>query len=605
MPGRRKTVDLSVDLNNNRAHLFDVTIKLDCPSSNQIMSLPSWTPGSYMVREFAQHIVTIRAVKNGRDIAVKKINKNTFELQNSLGQVAITYQVYGFDSSIRAAFIDDQQAFFNGTALFLRPHGSEDARFVLNISRPFVTGTANWQVATGMTKMDTDSDGFGTYTADSYDELVDHPCQVSSMKRVSFMVSTIPHEIALVGDVRPFDDERLSKDLAEVCETQVNLFGESAPFASYLFIARFEEGGYGGLEHRNSSMLLSSPYCLPKKGLGEPDNQYRSFLALCSHEYFHAWNVKRLKPHNFVSYDFDGECYTTMLWIFEGITSYYDDLCVKRAGLISLSSYLELMGKNYGRLLRNRGRHVQSVAESSFDAWIKFYRQNENSLNTSVSYYLKGSFIGLYLDLVIRFNSEHQKSLDDVMRAAFDRYGRGAGIKEDEFLALLSEIGGIDTEDFKRKYIYGTDELPIKDLFHQFGIDCSIIPDELSVDDKTKMSAFLGLRLRFDDNARCIVSFVEQDGPAMRAGMSPFDEMVAIDHVRIDGTNAPDLLAGLRVGESVDIVYARKKLMKSCSFTPSELPVQTCKLSLRPEIDAKDRGNLEKWLGSIEIKSGT
>ncbi|HXW52696.1 MAG TPA: peptidase M61, partial [Myxococcota bacterium] len=526
----------SVDLKQFQAHIFTVKMTTDSAKANQLLSLPTWAPGSYMVREFSQHILSVKAFSGGAPVEVSKTNKNTYQLKNRGSSVTVCYEVYAFDPSIRAAFIDDTQAFFNGTSLFFRPHGLEDAHFLLNLVKPEALSLAGFEVATTMPAVDRDQAGFGTYQAFSYQELVDYPCQISKMTRLKFSVGNIPHQMVLVGDVRAFDEKRLVNDLSAVCQQPIALFGDEVPFDRYLFIARFEENGHGGLEHRNSSMLLSTPYGLPKAGMGEPDSHYRNFLGLCSHEYFHAWNVKSLKPSNFVTYDFDHECYTTMLWIFEGLTSYYDDLLVKRAGLVSLSSYLELLSKNYSRLLKNKGRFIQSIAESSFDAWIKFYRPNENSLNTSVSYYLKGGFIGLYLDLLIRCQSNHRLSLDNVIKTALDRFGNNRGIEESQFFDLLAEVGQIDVNALKQKYIYGTEDLPLKDLLNKFAIDFSLTADEMSLDDRIRMSASLGVKLRFDDNGRALISFVEYGGPAMQAGLSPHDEIIALNNIRLDET---------------------------------------------------------------------
>lgn len=597
MPTQKSNVVFSIDLTDCRAHLFNINMSIQGAAVHQKLSLPVWTPGSYMVREFAQHIVSVKAFEKGKPIDVVKINKNTFQLYNQNNDVAVLYQVYAFDSSIRAAFIDDQQAFFNGTTIFFRPHDIE-ADYIVNLVRPDLDGCKDWQVATAMPKTKVDNAGFGSYQAHNYDELVDYPFQISPMKRLTFLAKNIPHEIVLAGDVRTFDETRFTENLKTLCENQISLFDNEAPFSSYLFIARFEEGGYGGLEHRNSSMLLSSPYCLPAVGLAEPDQQYRSFLGLCSHEYFHAWNVKKLKPLNFVKYDYDSECYTTMLWLFEGITSYYDDLCLKRSGLISLTSYLELLGKNYSRLLKNKGRHLQSVAQASFDAWIKFYRQNENSSNSSISYYLKGSFIGLLLDLSIRINSQNKISLDNVMSEAYKQYKNG--ISESDFFSLLVNMTSIDVNSFKQKYIYGTEELPIGEVLWPFGIDFSLVKDELSIDDRTKMSAFLGLKLRLDENERAIVSFVEHDGPAMMAGLSPQDEIIAINEHRLDSANMSELLAALQAGQSAKILYSRKKCIRSCTIVPKDLPRQICKLSLKSRIETTQLYMLKSWLGDSE-----
>lgn len=587
-------VSLSITFSQFRAHLFDITMSLEQATAGQRLSLPVWTPGSYMVREFAQHIVSVRAYEGEREIAVTKIDKNTFELGNSSSSVSIHYEVYGFDSSIRAAFIDENQAFFNGCALFFRAHGFEDAECHLKLVRPTDEKCALWQVATGMAKVDVDAHGFGTYRAADYDELVDCPFQISHMKRLSFVAKDIPHEIVLVGDSRPFHEKRLVADLERLCTFHVELFGE-APFSSYTFIARFEEAGYGGLEHRCSSMLLASPYGLPQDDK-EPNANYRTFLGLCSHEYFHAWNVKRLKPKEFIPFDYDRECYTSLLWIFEGITSYYDDLALRRAGLISHASYLDLMAKSYGKLLRNRGRFKQTLAASSFDAWIKFYRPNENSQNVATSYYLKGSFIGLYLDLLIRERSNGVTSLDDVMRVAYKKFGE-EGLSEDEFLHLLETIGGIDSGDFKKRFIEGTDDLPLAELFSPLGIHMEIGADEFTIDDKTKMQAYVGLRFRLDDNNRAIITHVEQDGPAMKAGLSAFDEIVAINDIRIDGTNAADLLFTIRANEDVRVVYAHKRMVRSTLVRAQTLPLLHCKLVQKTNLSQHEKERMVKWLG--------
>lgn len=595
MHNQEPLVFIAVDLTSCRAHLFRITMTITHASPNLKLSLPVWTPGSYMIREFAQHLLTIKAHEFGRDLVVEKLDKNTFALDNTSSEIMVSYDVYGFDSSIRAAFIDESQAFFNGTALFLRPHGLEDCPYQLIIHRPHGELFVNWRVASAMTKRRVDSDGFGAYHAANYDELVDHPFQISVMKRLSFVASKIPHEMVLVGDVRAFDEARLIDDLAKLCTYQIELFGGIAPFSSYLFIARFEEGGHGGLEHRNSAMLLSSPYCLPRRP-GEPDANYRSFLGLCSHEYFHAWNVKRLKPKSFVKYDYDRECYTNLLWLFEGITSYYDDLSVVRSNLITPASYLDMMGKNYSRLLRNFGRKYQSLAESSFDAWIKFYRPNENSQNSGTSYYLKGSFIGLYLDVLIREHTKDQVSLDDVMRMAYERYGSGLGIREEEFFDLLHRTGGIDSEDFKRKFICGTDDIPIEQALDPFGIKVSFAADEFYLDDKIKMSAFLGFKLRFDEHARGVITTVLQDGPGMDAGLCPLDEIIAINGIRLEPTNASDLLMGLSVNDKVDILYARKNSVRTTGVLASSLPQVLCKFSIKDTLDEKEKFRLHSWL---------
>lgn len=597
----KKTVYLNVHLDECRAHLFKVTLSLDQANPNQALFLPIWTPGSYMVREFAQHIVSIKASNNCGDIAISKTNKNTFVLDNQSQDVVVSYEVYGFDSSIRSAFIDESQAFFNGTALFLCPKDFADANFIVVVHRPKDRITAFKEVATGMPSLDVDNQGFGSYIASSYQELVDYPFQISEMKRINFWAANLPHQMALIGDVRPFDEQRLVEDLTRLCESQIKLFNE-IPFTTYLFIARFEEGGHGGLEHRNSSMLLASPYCLPKSESAEQCSHYRNFLSLCSHEYFHAWYIKRLKPPNFITYNFHEENYTTLLWFFEGFTAYYDDLMVKRAGLMSLSSYLELLGKNYSKLLRTQGRHVQSLAESSFDAWIKFYRPNENSMNAGVSYYLKGSFLALYLDLLIRKQSDHRYSLDQVMASLQKIYGSAASITDEELLAQVCEVADIDVDAFKKNYILGVKDVPIASLLSEFGLDLTISSDELFLDDKTKMSSFLGIKLRFDENDRALINFVEQDSPGMQAGLCFSDELIAVNNVRLEPSNLSDLFSSIKINQEMNIIYSRKKLIRQTTMVAAKLPERICKITLNPKNEPNRLKNLEKWLGPVDVR---
>lgn len=572
-------------------------MEIDGAAPKQRLSLPVWTPGSYMVREFAQHIVAIEARENGQKIDVHKVDKNCFELGNINKKITIHYQVYGFDSSIRSAFIDGTQAFFNGCALFLRAHGFEQSPHLLRLNRASVPLDARWQVATGMPAVDVDNRGFGSYGACNYDELVDYPFQISEMKRLAFTVKSVPHEIVLVGDVRPFNEQRLVCDLTALCENHINLFGGIAPFSSYTFLARFEEGGYGGLEHRNSTMLLSSPLGLPKTD-GQADAHYRNFLGLCSHEYFHAWNIKRLKPKSFVPFDYDKECYTTLLWLFEGITSYYDDLALVRAGLISRADYFDMMAKNYSKLLKNRGRFVQSLADASFDAWIKFYRTNENSNNVTTSYYLKGSFVAFYIDLLIQTKSHGKHSLDQVMQAAYVRYGQ-EGISEEEFCALLDEIGGVDSADIKQRFVYGTEDVNLAPLLAHYGVQLITQPDEFAIDDRTKMQSYLGFKFRFDDNGRALISQVDYDSPALIAGLSPNDEIVAINNIRFDPSNAADFLASIAVSDTVSVLYSRKKMIKTCQITAQGLPITRASMTMHSSLTEQQRHALASWLDPV------
>lgn len=382
-----------------------------------------------MVREFARNIVTLRAFNDaGRKVRVEKTDKHAWQAAPVKGALTLRYEVYAWDMSVRAAHLDDTAGFFNGTSVFLSPLGFEDAPCVVDIQKPAGPQFRNWRVATALTEARaTKRYGFGEYTAQNYDELIDHPVTLGEFELATFKAHGVPHDIVIAGRVIGLDMARLSADLQRVCEAQIALFeprSKKAPMDRYVFMTQAVTDGYGGLEHRASTALICNRSDLPVTGRDETTDGYRTYLGLCSHEYFHTWNVKRIKPAVFAPYDLTQENYTSLLWLFEGFTSYYDDLMLVRSGLIKEADYYTLLGKTIGGVLRGSGRLKQTVAESSFDAWVKYYRQDENAANAIVSYYTKGSLVALAFDLTIRAQTQNRKSLDDVMRLLWQRYGR-------------------------------------------------------------------------------------------------------------------------------------------------------------------------------------
>lgn len=590
------TVLFSVSFAEANAHIIGVSIELSA-QARQKFSLPVWTPGSYMVREFSQHIVSIKATQGERSIAVRKIDKNTFVVDNEPGHLVVEYQVYAYDSSIRASFIDNTQAFFNGTTLFLRPHDFDSSPCRLTIAKE----NSTWNVATALTALHIDQNGFGTYHANNYDELVDCPVQVSPMERLSFQANGIPHEIVLVGDVRPFNRERLQRDLTLLCENILRIFPGKPPFDRYLFIARFEEGGFGGLEHRSSTMLLNNPYSLPSDFVSEADAHYRSFLSLCSHEYFHAWNVKKIKPKSFVPYNYDQECYTDLLWLFEGFTAYYDDLMVCRAGLISKSSYLALLSKSLTQLMRTPGRHLQSLQDASFDAWIKFYRPHEGTPNHTISYYLKGSIFALFLDLTLRLESNNNLCLDHIMAALYEKFGDGRGVEASDFWSVLKAKCARTPEGLFEAFISGTEEIPVLPLLEKFGINFALSSEDESSPNSmrdSKKSAYFGFRHRFE-HTKAIISFVEAKSPAEEAGLSPLDEVIGINNVRFDERNATDLLNSLPSTDNCSFLINRRKKIMTLMVKPKPKPLDVVRLSIKKDIPASELCLLEGWLTKV------
>src|SRR5580765_3803412 len=361
----------SVSPEQPEAHLYLVTCTVPEPDpSGQEFALPAWIPGSYMIREFARHIVSIRAESRGKPLAIEKLDKHTWRTQPAAGPVTVTCEIYARDLSVRGAYLDTRYAFFNGANLFLRARGHEGTPCEVRILKPRGARYRNWIVATAMTRSAAKAHGFGVYAAADYDELIDHPVAMGELALATFRACDVPHEVAIAGRHRA-DMPRLAADLKRLCEHHIKFFGEPAPMKRYLFLVTALGEGYGGLEHRASTALLCSRDDLPRRGERQVGERYRTFLGLASHEYFHTWNVKRIKPAAFTPYDLDRESYTTLLWAFEGMTSYYDDLALVRCGLIGRKDYLELLGRAITSYLRVPGRRRQTLAESSFDAWIK------------------------------------------------------------------------------------------------------------------------------------------------------------------------------------------------------------------------------------------
>ncbi|MEO6921976.1 MAG: M61 family metallopeptidase [Collimonas sp.] len=551
------------------AHLFAVTLTILEPAAvGQIVALPAWIPGSYMIREFARNIVQIRAESNGRKIALRKIDKHSWQAAPCDGPLTLHYQVYAWDLSVRTAHLDQTHAFFNGTSVFLRVIGQENVAHVVDIQRPQGDAYETWRIATALPTLKAKRGSFGSYVAINYDELIDHPVEMGTFQLLSFKAHGVPHDMAITGNVPNLDLARLSADLKKICETQIaffepagSKFAKQAPMERYVFMTLAVGDGYGGLEHRASTALICARADLPVKGQAEMSDGYRTFLGLCSHEYFHTWNVKRIKPAAFAPYDLQVENYTPLLWLFEGFTSYYDDLMLLRSGLIDQQAYFKLIEKTVNGVLLGSGRHKQSVAESSFDAWVKYYRQDENAPNAIVSYYTKGSLVALALDLTIRAETKGKKSLDDVMRALWQKYGRdfyadnalsGRGVSEAAVEALFDEVTGLKLKRFFDRYVRATDDLPLAKLLAPTGV--------LVADRRKPGKPSLGVRA-VSSGGECKLANVYESGAAHRAGLSAGDVLVAIDGIRVPA-KLDTLLARYRVGDTIMVhAFRRDELL--------------------------------------------
>ncbi len=551
-------------------HLFRVTLTVSSPDPDgQRFVLPAWIPGSYMIREFARNIVQIRATNGQQEVSLEKQDKHTWQAARGNQPLTLEYDIYAWDLSVRSAHLDQTHGFFNGSSVFLRVIGKEHLPHIVDIRKPDDLAYTGWRVATSLPEKGAKRHEFGTYLASGYDELIDHPVEMGTFSLAVFEAQGIPHEIAITGRIPNLDMDRIVSDLTRICEAQIRFFEpetQKPPMSRYVFLVTAVGNGYGGLEHRASTALICSRNDLPAKAVtSEPAAMregYKNFLGLCSHEYFHTWHVKRIRPAVFAPYDLQNEAYTRLLWLFEGFTNYYDDLMMVRSGLIDVSTYLQGIAKTINGVKRGMGRKKQSVAEASFDAWIKFYRQDENATNSQVNYYTKGSLVALALDLAIRIRTNGEKSLDDGMRLLWQRYGHNhepesveKGLREAEAEMLLEEATGLDLKDFFRRYVHGTEELALGHLFEHFGVS------ETQPAKKPKNS--LNIRAVRAGND-CKIVNVYEGGAAHDAGLSAGDLLVAIDGIRIptESSGLDNLLSRYLVGDTVILhAFRRDELM--------------------------------------------
>jgi predicted metalloprotease with PDZ domain len=489
------------------------------------------------VREFARHLSAMKAVQGGEPVPLVQIDKATWEADCAQGvPLTVSYDVYAFDTSVRAAFLDANRGFFNGTGVFVRMHGGEDGPHHMQIG----TLPHGWHAATAMTPLVVDESGIGTYQASNYDELVDHPVELGRFWRGEFTAAGVSHEFVVAGALPSFDGERLLADAQRICEAEIAFWhgdGGLPPFKRYVFLLNAVDDGYGGLEHRASTALICARRDLPRlaPGATQPpaadvprSDGYVTLLGLISHEYFHSWNVKQLRPAEFARYDYTRENYTELLWFFEGFTSYYDDLFLLRAGLVDKARYLKLLGKTITGVLATPGRKVQSVAASSFDSWVKYYRQDENTVNATISYYTKGSLVALALDLTLRSGGGSPDgvpaSLDAVMRKLWD-VSDGGPISEADVAAALESVAGRSMADELRDWVHGTDDLPLRRLLDAVAIDWKFEPATLA--------QRLGLRVAESALTGVQVKSVLHGGAGELAGLAPGDELLAINGWRL------------------------------------------------------------------------
>jgi len=521
-------VHYRVECADLHARLFEVTLTVERPAAQQRLTLPVWIPGSYLVREFAKNLQELRASQGRRRPPLVQLDKCSWLVECAPGQpLVLRYRVCAYDNSVRTAWLDAERGFFNGTSLCLRVEGQTDAPHELEIVAPALAAdAARWSCATALAPSRVDEQGFGRYIAAGYDELADSPVEMGAFWSGEFEACGVPHRFVVAGAAASFDGERLLADTQAICEAEMRFWhgdkvgrrgGPKPPIDRYVFMLNAVDDGYGGLEHRHSTALICNRRDLPQRGMKKAGDGYVTLLGLISHEYFHTWNVKRLRPAEFARYDYGRENYTQLLWFFEGFTSYYDDLLLRRAGLIDDAAYLRLVNKTVNQVLQTPGRHVQSVAEASFDAWVKYYRQDEQTPNGTVSYYTKGALVALCFDLKLR--AEGRGTLDDAMRHLWTR-SSGGPISEADIAAALETAGGRSYAAELAAWVHSTDELPLAPLLRAHGV--------AALEDPSQPAQALGLRVA-DSGGSLQVKVVLRGGAAEKAGFAAGDEWIGIE----------------------------------------------------------------------------
>ena len=571
-------------------HHFRVKLLITDPDPNgQVLQMPAWIPGSYLIRDFSKQIESIEAYSiagTRKKIILERIDNDHWRLPPVNGAIEILTTVYAYDSSVRAAYLDTERAFFNATSLCLAVKGQEHLPCSLAITAPELAFADHWTVQTTLLVAKTDERGFGFYLAKNYDDLLDHPVAMGEFQLVHWKSNGIAHRMAIQGCNHIVDTKRLAEDLQAICTSTINLFEPKtklAPFGEYLFLVNAVLNGYGGLEHRDSTALLCRRDQIPQENILFEESAYREFLGLCSHEYFHAWLVKRIQPKAFQPYDLAKRNHTRLLWLFEGFTSYYDDLQLLRSKRVDLKTYLKLVADNWNGILRGPGRHKQSLADSSFDAWTKYYQADENTPNAVVSYYGKGALLALGLDLHIRAFSQNKQSLDDLMRLLWRKHG-SEGIAEEGLDALIFELLGSGFSkiwaDIKARYIFGVEDIPLQKWIGSNLI--SVKPKSLSALEKLKLQ--FGMR-HADVNGWLKVTHVLDGGVAQAAGLAAGDLLASIDGQRITSARWDRVLGSLAENSHTRITFYRDDLEheRMVSLQSVQIPTQ---YDLAPKKDA-------------------
>lgn len=568
-------IQYQVAMPHPQFHLFEVTLQVKgWMAASLDLKMPVWTPGSYLVREYARHLQDFQA-EGTQSLSWRKLSKNHWQIDTAAEtEVTVRYRIYANELTVRTNHLDSTHGYFNGAALFFYIPGFEQHAIQVTIAPPH----PDWQVITALPAV---PESNNTFEAADFDTLVDSPFEVGLHQRYDFDVLGKPHQFVIWGQGN-IDADRLIRDTQKIVETEAELFG-GLPYDRYLFLLHLASQGFGGLEHKNSCSLIYSRFGF------RADDRYQRFMQLVAHEFFHLWNVKRIRPKALETFDYDNENYTPSLWFSEGTTSYYDLILPLRAGIYDAKGYLKALSKEICRYLTTPGRLVQPLAESSFDAWIKLYRRDANSDNSQISYYLKGEMVSLLLDLQIRAKHQNQRSLDDVLRQMWQQFGQTEiGFTPEELQQVIETVAEEDLSNFFQRYLHTTEPLPFDQYLEPFGL-------QIQAENTATLSPFLGLTAK-SENGKDLIKFVEYESPAQQAGIDAEDELLAINGIRVRADQLNDRLKDFQPGDTIQIsVFHQDEL---CTYrvtlaAPRPTSYQLVKVE---QPSATQRQNLEGWL---------
>ncbi|MDQ4140771.1 MAG: PDZ domain-containing protein [Bacteroidota bacterium] len=570
-------VNYTLAMPQPQTHYFEVEMTFASPQKDYVdVKMSVWTPGSYLVREYAKNVEGFTASANNQQLRFEKINKNTWRIYSQkANQIKVNYKVYAFELTVRTSFLDTEHGYANGASVFMYPDGLQNEKSEIKIV-PY----KDWKVVSTALVPVTEGQPF-TFQAANYDEVVDSPIEIGNHNVWQFEVNGVPHQVAMFGESNVNKDKFLA-DLKKITTTATQIMGDQ-PINRYLFIIHNTSNGGGGLEHKYSTTLQ-----VKKWNYASPTG-YISILNLAAHEYFHLWNIKRLRPAGLGPFNYDAETYTNLLWVSEGFTSYYANLIVRRSGFQTNEQYLTTTAKEISDLENTPGVRVQSAAESSFDAWIKYYRPNENSVNSGISYYSKGAVIGQLLNLEILQRTKGQKNLDDLMRQLYQQYYKklDRGFTDAEFKQAAENVAGGKLDNFFNDYIYGTKAPDYATYFSYAGL-------RFVNQNNNKPEANLGAKVSLTTGKQ-IVTSVLRDGSAWQGGLNVNDEILAVNGYRI--TEDVNLsLAGARVGQPISLLVNRDGQILTLEFPL--IATETRRYDITP-IEKPAKGQtaiLNKWL---------